>query len=129
MASSLPLPAVFQHQVDGTGPGTDPAGPISLWSRPSTTTGCEIARCWEGTERTGRVEPPDVVRVSCVTRVQRIRNGVPGGPGYFEDDRWLLVTAGQAYQQRHGGPAYLSNVWYARAALPADLAVCPDPAP
>lgn len=116
--------AVFQANVVGTGPGTNPDDPVSLWSKPSTTTGCGLSACSPGTERVGKVYPGQLVKVVCVTNGQRIRNGVPNGSGYYEDNRWLSVAFDQNLQQPLRQSAYLSNVWYARSGLPNTLPSC-----
>ena len=97
---------------------------VGLWSRPSTTTGCDRSPRFPGTELAGRVRPATLVQVSCVVSGQRVRNGEPGRPGYYDDDRWLLVVPDDALGLTRPGDAYLANIWYARESLPATVPSC-----
>lgn len=122
-ADSQAMPQ-FTGEVNGSGPGTDPTTPVSLWSKPSTSTGCEFSACAEDTRAVQKVSPGAAVTVACRLQGQQIRNGLPGGPGFYEDDRWLRVVSVDGELVDENEPLYLSNVWFARAKLPATLRIC-----
>ena len=107
--------------VDGTGPGTDPTTSVSLWSKPSTTTGCDNSPCRPGTKAVQQVAPKTIVTVSCVINGQQLRNGIPGGDGFYEDDRWLRVVAVDGEPVTRDDLPYLSNVWFVRSSLPVSV--------
>ncbi len=117
-ARTAPVPA-FTAQVDGTGPGEDPTEPITVWDRPATNI-CSSAtpECDPDATGAGVVQPGQRVDTLCVTKGQVVRNGPPGEPGFYDDDRWVMIDSG-------GEEAFLSNTWYARSGLPRDLPSCP----
>lgn len=113
-----PVTSVFSAQVDATGPGEDPSEPVALWDRPATTI-CSSATpgCDTKAMRAGVVRHGQVVDTLCIARGQVVRNGPPGEPGFYDDDRWVKLD-------HEGQEAFLSNTWYARSKLARELASC-----
>ena len=109
----------FTAPVDGTGPGEDPTEPVTVWDRPATTIcSSDTPECDPEAERVGVVQAGQVVDTLCVAKGQVVRNGPPGEPGFYDDDRWVMIDI-------DGTKAYLSNTWYARSGLPRNLPSCP----
>lgn len=133
-APSGPVPAVvgtgaaarLTAPVDGAMTSGHPsARTITLWSRPSTSSGCDISACQPGTDQVGTLTLPATVVVMCSTVGQQIRNGEPGESGFYRDDRWLKLEPGQAFGQTSKDQVlWLSNIWFLRDRLPGQLPQC-----
>jgi transcriptional regulator with XRE-family HTH domain len=133
-ASPSPAPPVVGTGADArlTAPvdgsmtaGRQDAKTLSLWSHPSTSSGCEISACQDGTSPVGTVRLPAEVVVVCVTVGQEIRNGEPGQDGFYRDDKWLELAPGQDFGPAPPGQEmWLSNIWFLRDRLPDQLPQC-----
>ncbi|GAA3593578.1 hypothetical protein GCM10022223_05610 [Kineosporia mesophila] len=116
---------IYEGQIDGRMSGGRPAAhDITVWSLPSTTTGCDISPCLPGTAEAGHMTLPASVKVVCVSKGQQIRNGAPGEPGFYRDDRWLRLSPAPEIQNPTSQVVFLSNIWFERDQLPADLPTC-----
>jgi hypothetical protein len=113
----------FEAPIDGSMVGTEnpTAKTLGLWTFPSTDSGCGFSPCLAGTAQAAKFRLPQTIRVTCVTIGQKVRNGVAGHHGYYEDDRWLKTVPNPNFE----GTGFLSNVWFARDKLPPNLAKCP----
>ena len=79
------------------------ADTTSVWSKSSTTTGCERDQCAPGPRTVDVVTPGETVAVDCMVKGQLIRNGLPGAPDYYEDDRWRRLEGRTHLPQQHVG--------------------------
>jgi hypothetical protein len=123
-SASLQSGPSFTGKVNALQAGLPAAKTISLWTQPSSNTGCDISACIPGTATSGIVRANQQVTVVCWTQGQEIRNGVPGASGFYKSDKWLRVDPSQDFGQRHAQSVYLSNVWFARDQLPDWLTPC-----
>lgn len=82
-----------RYRVDGSGPGQNLGDPIAVWDRPAMTD-CGTPGCDREAVRLGTVRHEEQHPAVCVVRGQVIRNGPPGAPGYYQDDRWVRVDVG-----------------------------------
>lgn len=102
--------------------GAPPIKTLGVWTKPSMNLDCHVSPCLDGTRQIAKVTLPETVTVVCVATGQMIRNGTPGDAGYYEDNRWVHIAPHPNISQ----VGYLSNVWFARNELPANLATCPS---